>query len=110
MDRSCGTSAPCPTTTDGPRAQRTSSSAGGTMSRPRSQAEYLARLVPPSVAGLRRRSLITGAAGTGALLGTGLLAGCGDSESDSGGSGSKNVSLGSNQSDPKPKDVVAKVA
>ena len=48
------------------------------MSRPRSQAEYLARLVPPSVAGINRRSLLAGAAGTGALLGTGLLAGCGD--------------------------------
>ncbi|NJP33415.1 ABC transporter substrate-binding protein [Micromonospora thermarum] len=77
------------------------------MSRPRSQAEYLARLVPPSVAGLRRRSLLAGAAGSGALLGTGLLAGCGGD--DSGGSGSKTVSLGSNQSDPKPKEVIAKV-
>ncbi|MBQ0904582.1 ABC transporter substrate-binding protein [Micromonospora sp. U21] len=76
------------------------------MSRPRSQAEYLARLVPPSVAGINRRSLLAGAAGTGALLGTGLLAGCGD---DSGGSDSKEVSLGSNQSDAKPKDVLAKV-
>ncbi|GAB3956816.1 hypothetical protein GCM10027614_70350 [Micromonospora vulcania] len=77
------------------------------MSRPRSQAEYLARLVPPSVAGINRRSLLAGAAGTGALLGTGLLAGCGD---DSGSdSDSKNVSVGSNQSDPKPKDVIAKV-
>ncbi|MFI6272407.1 ABC transporter substrate-binding protein [Micromonospora zamorensis] len=77
------------------------------MSRPQSQAEYLARLVPPSVAGLNRRSLLAGAAGTGALLGTGLLAGCGD---DSGsGSDSKDVSVGSNQSDPKPKDVTAKV-
>lgn len=55
------------------------------MSRPRSQAEYLARLVPPSVAGLNRRSLLAGAAGAGALLGTGLLAGCGDSDSGSGG-------------------------
>nr|QLK00087.1 carbohydrate ABC transporter substrate-binding protein [Micromonospora carbonacea] len=78
------------------------------MSRPRTQAEYLARLVPPSVAGLRRRSLLAGAAGTGALLGTGLLAGCG-SDSKSGGTESKTVSLGSNQSDPKPKDVIAKV-
>ncbi|MFI6232862.1 ABC transporter substrate-binding protein [Micromonospora sp. NPDC050784] len=77
------------------------------MSRPQSQAEYLARLVPPSVAGINRRSLLAGAAGTGALLGTGLLAGCGD-DSGSGGS-SKDVSLGSNQSDPKPKDVLAKV-
>jgi multiple sugar transport system substrate-binding protein len=77
------------------------------MSRPRTQAEYLARLVPPSVAGLNRRSLLAGAAGTGALLGTGLLAGCGGS--DSGGSDAKTVSLGSNQSDPKPKEVIAKV-
>ncbi|MGW4499628.1 ABC transporter substrate-binding protein [Micromonospora sp. NPDC004336] len=77
------------------------------MSRPRTQAEYLARLVPPSVAGLNRRSLLAGAAGTGTLLGTGLLAGCGGS--DSGGSDAKTVSLGSNQSDPKPKEVVAKV-
>jgi len=76
------------------------------MSRPRTREEYLARLVPPSVAGLNRRSLLTGAAGTTALLGTGLLAGCGD---DSGGSDTKTVSLGSNQSDPKPKEVVAKV-
>ncbi|SCL22758.1 carbohydrate ABC transporter substrate-binding protein, CUT1 family [Micromonospora rhizosphaerae] len=79
------------------------------MSRPRSQAEYLARLVPPSVAGLNRRSLLAGAAGAGALLGTGLLAGCGGSDSDSG-AGSKTVSLGSNASDPTPKDVLAKVA
>ncbi|MDG4808678.1 ABC transporter substrate-binding protein [Micromonospora sp. WMMD1120] len=77
------------------------------MSRPRSQAEYLARLVPPSVAGINRRALLAGAAGTGALLGTGMLAGCGD-DSGSGGS-STDVSLGSNQSDPKPKDVLAKV-
>ncbi|MEH0841931.1 ABC transporter substrate-binding protein [Micromonospora sp. CPCC 205711] len=77
------------------------------MSRPRTEAEYLARLAPPSVAGLRRRSLLAGTAGAGALLGTGLLAGCG-SDSDSG-SDSKAVSLGSNQSDPVPKGVIAKV-
>ncbi|WP_433392043.1 ABC transporter substrate-binding protein [Micromonospora sp. KLBMP9576] len=76
------------------------------MSRPRTRAEYLARLVPPSVAGIGRRSLLAGAAGTTALLGTGLLAGCG---SDSGGADATTVSLGSNQSDPKPKEVVAKV-
>ncbi|WP_422752633.1 ABC transporter substrate-binding protein [Micromonospora sp. WMMD708] len=76
------------------------------MSRPRTEAEYLARLVPSSVAGIGRRSLITGV-GAGALLGTGLLAGCG-SDSDSG-SDSKEVSVGSNQSDPQPKGVIAKV-
>ncbi|QDY07288.1 carbohydrate ABC transporter substrate-binding protein [Micromonospora sp. HM134] len=76
------------------------------MSRPRTEAEYLARLVPSSVAGIGRRSLLTGV-GAGALLGTGLLAGCG-SDSDSG-SDSKEVSVGSNQSDPQPKGVIAKV-
>ncbi|MEV0944149.1 ABC transporter substrate-binding protein [Micromonospora wenchangensis] len=76
------------------------------MSRPRTEAEYLARLVPSSVAGIGRRSLLTGV-GAGALLGTGLLTGCG-SDSDSG-SDSKEVSVGSNQSDPQPKGVIAKV-
>ncbi|MER7893439.1 ABC transporter substrate-binding protein [Micromonospora sp. NPDC094482] len=76
------------------------------MSRPRTQAEYLARLVPPSVAGVNRRTLLTAAAGTGALLGTGLLTACGDDDS---GAGSKTVSVGSNASDPTPKDVLAKV-
>ncbi|MGX4655758.1 ABC transporter substrate-binding protein [Micromonospora sp. SCSIO 07396] len=76
------------------------------MSRPRTEAEYLARLVPSSVAGIGRRSLLTGV-GAGALIGTGLLAGCG-SDSDSG-SDSKEVSVGSNQSDPQPKGVIAKV-
>ncbi|WP_431922036.1 ABC transporter substrate-binding protein [Micromonospora wenchangensis] len=76
------------------------------MTRPRTEAEYLARLVPSSVAGIGRRSLIAGV-GAGALLGTGLLAGCG-SDSDSG-SDSKEVSVGSNQSDPQPKGVIAKV-
>ncbi|SCG69834.1 ABC transporter substrate-binding protein [Micromonospora halophytica] len=78
------------------------------MSRPRTEAEYLARLVPPSVAGIGRRRLLAGTAGAGALLGTGLLAGCG-SDSESGSSDSKTVSLGSNQSDPTPKNVIAKI-
>jgi len=80
------------------------------MSRPRTQDEYLARLVPPSVAGINRRSLLGGAAGLATLLGAGgLLAACGDDDKKSTGSESKTVSLGSNQSDPKPKDVLAKV-
>lgn len=78
------------------------------MPRPRTEAEYLARLLPPSVAGISRRNLLAGAAAAGALLGVpSLLAGCGSS--DSGNSNSKNISLGSNQSDDKPKAVVAKV-
>src|SRR5215204_6024039 len=40
---------------------------GGDMSRPQSEAEYLARMVPPSVAALRRRMFLKGVAGTGAF-------------------------------------------
>src|SRR5215213_5838565 len=40
-------------------------SRGGTMSRPKSEAEYLARLVPPSVAALSRRSMLRGGLGAG---------------------------------------------
>ncbi|TDB75565.1 ABC transporter substrate-binding protein [Micromonospora sp. KC723] len=79
------------------------------MSRPRTEAEYLARLVPPSVAGIGRRRLLAGAAGAGALLGSGALAGCGSDSGSGSGSDSKTVSLGSNQSDPNPKAVIAKV-
>ncbi|WP_328338595.1 ABC transporter substrate-binding protein [Micromonospora sp. NBC_00421] len=78
------------------------------MSRPRTEAEYLARLVPSSVAGIGRRSLLTGV-GAGALLGTGLLAGCGSDSGSGSGGDSKEVSVGSNQSDPQPKAVIAKV-
>ena len=53
------------------------------MSRPRTQAEYLARLVPPSVQALSRRSVITRALGAGALLGLGgSLAACGGDDDD----------------------------
>jgi len=82
------------------------------MSRPQSEAEYLARLVPPSVQALRtsRRAVLKGTLGAGAALGgAGLLAACGGSESTatgggtSGGSGGKTVSFGSNGSDEVPK-------
>jgi multiple sugar transport system substrate-binding protein len=53
------------------------------MSRPRTQAEYLARLVPPSVQALSRRAVITRALGAGALLGLGgSLAACGGDDDD----------------------------
>jgi len=76
------------------------------MTRPMSEAEYLARMVPPSVAGTRigRRTLVKGALGAGATIP--LLAACGDDEGDSGGgsaTGSTTVSFGSNQSDEVPK-------
>ena len=83
------------------------------MTRPQTEAEYLARLVPPSVAGtsMRRRSVLTGGLGLGAALGgSALLAACGGSSSSSssgGASGSASptgtVTLGSNQSDAVPK-------
>jgi multiple sugar transport system substrate-binding protein len=57
------------------------------MSRPRTQAEYLARLVPPSVQALSRRAVITRALGAGALLGLGgSLAACGGDDDDDGAS------------------------
>ncbi len=55
------------------------------MSRPRTQAEYLARLVPPSMMALKtsRRAVITRALGAGALLGLGgSLVGCGGDDDD----------------------------
>ena len=85
------------------------------MSRPQSEAEYLARLVPPSVAGTstRRRSVLAGGLGLGAALGgSALLAACGSSSnsSSSGGGGSASasgtVTLGSNASDAVPKKTL----
>ena len=48
------------------------------MARPSTEAEYLARMVPTSVRGVDRRTLLRGALGVGALLGARpLLAACG---------------------------------
>ena len=84
------------------------------MSRPQSEAEYLARIVPPSVAAtaLGRRSVLGGGLGLGAALGgSALLAACGSSSSSSAGAGasasaSGTLTLGSNQSDEVPKKTV----
>ncbi len=80
------------------------------MTRPESEAEYLARLVPPSVAGtvLGRRALFKGVLGAGAALSVpGLLAACGSSSSGSsgstGGAPSGTLTIGSNYSDATPK-------
>src|SRR3954447_26265101 len=81
------------------------------MYRPQSEAEDLARLVPPSVAAttsMRRRSVLAGGLGLGAAFGgSALLAACGSSSSSSGGGGTasatRTVTLGSNQSDAVPK-------
>ncbi len=88
------------------------------MSRPESEAEYLARMIPTSVAAtsVGRRTLFRGALGAGAALGGAtMLSACGsDSSSTSASSaasaggaassvGGGEVTFGSNQSDEVPK-------
>ncbi len=86
------------------------------MPRPATFEEYLASLVPPSVRGINRRTMLAGGIGLGALT----LAGCGDSggsgsSSTSSGGGSSSsaatgtVTLGSNQSDAVPKAAIQSV-
>jgi multiple sugar transport system substrate-binding protein len=85
------------------------------MPRPQSEAEYLARLVPPSAAasGFGRRTLLKGTLASGAALSAaGLLAACGSSSGGGGGGGgskgaSGTLTFGSNQSDPVPKKAYA---
>ena len=82
------------------------------MSRPQSEAEYLARLVPPSVAAtsMGRRAMLAG--GLGATIGgSALLASCGSSSStgtatasgSSSAAAGGTVTFGSNQSDAPPR-------
>ena len=57
------------------------------MSRPRSESEYLARLIPPSVAaaGLSRRGFLKGTLGAGAALSlSSVLAACGGGDEGGG--------------------------
>ncbi|HEY6794723.1 MAG TPA: ABC transporter substrate-binding protein [Kineosporiaceae bacterium] len=93
------------------------------MARPRTEAEYLARLTPPSASAtaLGRRSMLKGALGAGAALAIpGALAACGSSSSGSSGSSSSSAAgssaaggvsgtlkVGSNYSDPQPKAAMA---
>jgi multiple sugar transport system substrate-binding protein len=81
------------------------------MSRPRSESEYLASLIPPSVAsaGLSRRGFLKGTLGAGAAVSlSSLLAACGgDDGGGGGGSASQEVTFGSNQSDAVPKKAYA---
>ena len=89
------------------------------MSRPSSEAQYLAGLTPASVAATRldRRSLLKGAmAGAGLLGATGLLAACGSGSSSTAGGGttgtaaaSGTVTFGSNQSDAVPKKAFEQI-
>ena len=82
------------------------------MSRPRSESEYLASLIPPSVAaaGFSRRGFLKGTLGAGAALSlSSLLAACGGGDDGGGDSGSatQEVTFGSNQSDAVPKKAYA---
>ena len=82
------------------------------MSRPRTESEYLASVVPPSVAaaGISRRGFLKGTLGTGAALSlSSLLAACGGGGDGDSGSGSKEVTFGSNQSDEVPKKAYAEM-
>lgn len=87
------------------------------MSRPRTEAEYLARLVPPSAAAtsMNRRTLLRGMMGaTAALSVPTLLAACGGGSSAAtsssgdaaGGAVSGTLKLGSNYSDDTPKKAM----
>ena len=84
------------------------------MSRPSTEAEYLASLTPAS-ARFSRRSLLRGALGAGAAIaGVSSLAACGSSSGGTSGTGGTasatgTVTLGSNQSDQVPKTALAKV-
>jgi multiple sugar transport system substrate-binding protein len=82
------------------------------MTRPQSEAEYLASLVPPSIAAtqLGRRTLFKGAVGGAAALSLpALLAACGGSSSggSAGATTKGTVTLGSYQSDPVVKKALA---
>jgi multiple sugar transport system substrate-binding protein len=88
------------------------------MTKPSSQAEYLATLPPPSAAatGLGRRSLLKGAGALGlGALSVPLLSACGGSSSPAASSGggaakaSGTVTFGSNASDAVPKKAFADV-
>jgi multiple sugar transport system substrate-binding protein len=86
------------------------------MPKPESQEHYLASLVPPSArAGVTRRGLLKGAAGTGAALSmSGLLSACGGGSSSgaggsAGGKPTGTVTFGSNASDAPPKKAFGEV-
>ena len=80
------------------------------MTRPATEAEYLASLTPDSVRGLSRRTLLRGAVGAGTLLTMpALLAACGGGDGGSGGKATGTVTFGSNASDATPKAALQSV-
>lgn len=82
------------------------------MSRPQTEAEYLARFPVSPISGFSRRSLLGGALALGALG----LAGCSGPSATPGGSGTPGagatgeVTFGNNQADPVPKQAIEAVA
>ena len=83
------------------------------MTRPTTEAEYLASLVPASVRGVGRRTLLRGALGAGTLLAApALLAACGGNgrhRRPAASAATGTVTVGSNQSDAVPKAAVQAV-
>jgi multiple sugar transport system substrate-binding protein len=82
------------------------------MSRPSTESEYLARLLPASVAAtaLNRRTMLKGLLSGAALLGSGpLLAACGSGGGGSSAPADTTLTFGSNQSDDVPKQAYAKM-
>ena len=85
------------------------------MSRPATEAQYLAQLMPPSAAatGLSRRAILRGTLGGAALLGaTGLLAACGGGGGGAAapaGPATGTLTFGSNQSDAVPKKAYEEI-
>jgi multiple sugar transport system substrate-binding protein len=79
------------------------------MSRPTTEAEYLASLIPPSIRGVDRRTLLRGGIGAASVLAApSLLAACSSSSTTptSAGPATGTVTLGSNASDAVPKKAL----
>lgn len=79
------------------------------MSRPQTEAEYLARFPSAPVSGFSRRTLL-GGAGALALGALGLSACSSGASSSSGGAASGEITFGNNQADPVPKAAIEAVA
>ena len=79
------------------------------MSRPKTEAEYLARFPVSPVSGLSRRSLLGGALALGAL-GLSACSSGGGATATSGAAAPGEVTFGNNQADPVPKAAIEAVA
>lgn len=80
------------------------------MSRPQTEAEYLARFPSAPVSGFSRRGLLGGALALGALGLAGCSTGGAPAGSSGGAAASGEVTFGNNQADPVPKQAIEAVA